>query len=306
MRRLVWLTLAPLVAAFLTLCEVPAGAGPHAEPSCTGVTGAATPRPGRAVWVWNQPRPAELVRFARSHRVREMYLWVPTELAGTPRLAWVRRVAARTRGTQIRLLALGGDKSWLDHPDTALRWQAAALSTGLFTAAHVDFEPWQHRRWDTNKPAAIAGYLSVLSQLQAASEMPLEADIGFWLGGHDTAEGICLDEAVMRRVDAVTVMTYRQKVSGADSITSLGATALATAARVGIPARLAVETRYLGTGPINRKQTFHGTSRAVVRRALEAVDAVEADAVAYAGMAVHDVAGWRALPRKGVGKFVTL
>ena len=43
------------------------------------------------------------------------------------------------------------------------------------------------------------------------------------------------------------------------------------------------------------KQTFFGRTEASVNTALGQVDAVEAGSAAYAGMAVHDYAGYDAL-----------
>jgi hypothetical protein len=93
-------------------------------------------------------------------------------------------------------------------------------------------------------------------------------------------------------------MSYRKRVSGPDSITSLGSHALRTGAELGVPVRLAVETNRLGTSPVDRKQTFFGTSRARLSKALRALDELEATMPSYAGMAVHDFAGWKALPRR--------
>lgn len=53
----------------------------------------------------------------------------------------------------------------------------------------------------------------------------------------------------------MTVLTYRNRASGPDSITSVAAHALGSAARTGIAARLAAETTYLGPTPVQRRQT---------------------------------------------------
>ena len=143
----------------------------------------------------------------------------------------------------------------------------------------------------------LGRYLDLLDRLEAATPLRVEADIAFWLD-QVTVAGERLDEAVLARVDAVTVMSYRNTVTGPDSITGIGAAALAAAARAGKPARLAVETNYLGSDPVSRKQTFHGFTQSQLAAALAAVDGAEAGSSAYAGMAVHDRAGWEALKRR--------
>ena len=62
-----------------------------------------------------------------------------------------------------------------------------------------------------------------------------------------------------------------------------------------MPCRLAVETRFLGTDPVSQKQTFWGQGPTALVQALIGVDAALAGHPSYAGTAVHDEAGWRAL-----------
>ena len=255
---------------------------------------AATPE--RAMWVWTQPPAKTLVSFAKRHSAQDLFLSVPPNLPSSSALSWVRSVSKAARGTGIRLHALGGDPGWIDDPAAALAWQEAALSTGLFTGSHVDVEPWGHPAWDTDRAGTVARYLDLLGALEASTALPVEADVAFWLHTVGTDEGRSLDAAVLDRVDAVTIMSYRNTVTGADSITDVGATTLATAAAAGKPARLAVETRYLGDDAISRKQTFYGQSDVDLATALQQVDAAEAGSPSYAGISVHDYAGWDALP----------
>ena len=99
----------------------------------------------------------------------------------------------------------------------------------------------------------------------------------------------------MRVVDAVTVLSFRNFVTGPDSITDISASARAEAQRLSVPCRLAVETKYLGDDPVSRKQTFHGLGRAALQSAMTQVDTLVGSASSYAGIAVHDYDHWRAL-----------
>ena len=87
-------------------------------------------------------------------------------------------------------------------------------------------------------------------------------------------------------------MSYRTTISGADR-SPRSAPPPSTPAPGPQPVRLAVETNYLGADPVSRKQTFWGSTQAQLTTALAAVDAAEAGSPWYAGMAVHDRAGWR-------------
>ena len=169
-----------------------------------------------------------------------------------------------------------------------------ALATGLFDGVHLDVEPWLHPSWSHDPAALLSSWVRLLEQLAGDTTRPVEADIPFWLHEHAIG-GRPADEAVMTAVDAVTVMSYRDTATGPDSVTHVAATALATAGRVGRPFRLAVETRDLGDDAGSAKQTFFGATQRRLDRALGEVDAVVAGHAAYAGIAVHDHAGWASL-----------
>jgi hypothetical protein len=282
-----------LAAAVLSLTGVPAAA---AQPAArTGTPAAAQPARARGMWVWNQPTPKTLVAFAQARGITELFVSVPNDLPSSARLTWVRSLSRLAVPAGIRLQALGGDPGWIDAPAAAVAWQDAALSTGLFSGVHVDIEPWQRPDWANDQARDVAGYLDTFDRLQAATTLPLEADVPFWLWTLSTADGTRVDAAVLARVDKVTVMSYRDTVSGADSITDVAARTLDAGLTAGKPVRLAVETSDLGSDPVSAKQTFYGSTEAAVNAALDQVDAAEAGGGSYAGMAVHDYAGYDAL-----------
>lgn len=264
-------------------------------PTATASVGAARPDGvDRATWVWGRPRARSLVAFAVERSVDDLFVSVPDDLPRSGELAWFRNLRTRTAAAGVGVHALGSETSWVDDPQAALAWQSAALGTGLFDGVHLDVEPWLHDRWDSDRAAVVHGYLGLLEAMNTATSRRFEVDIAFWLDQVETEEGR-LDEAVLARVDAVTVLSYRNTVLGSDSITGVAANALAAAARADKPARLAVETNFLGTDPVSLKQTFHGASRSDLAAALAAVDSAMASSPAYRGVAVHDFSGWAAL-----------
>lgn len=251
--------------------------------------------PGKAMWVWTQPAAKTLVTFARNRGVTDLYLAVPLDLPRSPALSWVRSVHKAARGTGIQLHALGGDPGWIDEPGVGAAWARAAVSTGLFAGVEIDVEPWLNPAWDTDRAGVVDRYLATLDEVVAASSVPVGADIAFWLHTVTTRDGARLDTAVLSRVARVTIMAYRDTVTGADSITDISATTLSAGEAMGVPVRLGVETRYLGEGAVAAKQTFHGQPVGDLTRALAEVDALLAGSPAYAGTAVHDYEGWSAL-----------
>ncbi|MCW2819229.1 MAG: hypothetical protein JWR42_2016 [Marmoricola sp.] len=249
----------------------------------------------RAEWVWTRPSPRTLVDQARTNGVGELFVAVPPGLGSSPDLAWVRSVSDRAHAVGIRVAALGGDPGWIDDPGAGAAWARSAAATGLFDGLHVDVEPWVRPDWTSRQPAVVEGYLEALRRLQEATWLPLEADVAFWLETVTTADGRPLDDAVAVLVDALTVMSYRTTATGPDSITAVGAHALATGAARGIPVRLAVETHDLRPDPYWRKQTFFGQRRSAMALVMSAVDRAASESPAYRGIAVEDDAGWRAM-----------
>jgi len=225
-----------------------------------------------------------------------VYLGVGPDIDDTPDREWAQAVVELGQQDGVRVAALGGDVGWVFDPDEAINWQRAVVRTGLFDRVHVDVEVWKLDDWRARPIELGASYLRMLSCLLAVEgSLPLEADIAFHLHRVSTASGDTLETAVMRLVDAVTVLSYRNTVTGADSITDVAASALRSAASVGIPCRLAVETQYLGPDDVSRKQTFHGLGKNALDAALSELDRLHVDNPTYAGMAVHDYRNWRAL-----------
>lgn len=247
----------------------------------------------RATWVWEPTDPRGLVAWAVSQGVRDLYLAVPRD----PDPAydeWLRAVTREAAGWSLRLLALGGDSGWCDHPAHAVAWTRKAMAGGRFAGVHLDLEAWAHPEWDRDRARVVAGYLATLDALRGRVPV-LEVDLAWWLHEQQAPDGRPLDEAVLARVDGATVLSYRTAVTGPNGILDIGRHALAAGGRVGTPVRLAVDTRPLQPVPAGPSQTFHGCRRAEVDAALRATDAACARMPSYAGTAVHDVAGWRAL-----------
>jgi len=87
-------------------------------------------------------------------------------------------------------------------------------------------------------------------------------------------------------------MSYRDTARGPNSLLAISRNWLRRAARAGVPVRLAVETNPSAEG---EHVTFAEEGRAAMLRVLQTVDAELRGTGSYAGLAVHDLAGWRAL-----------
>ncbi|WP_157371543.1 hypothetical protein [Angustibacter sp. Root456] len=257
-----------------------------------------TASPTRPLWVWGKDDPQRVVDFAVAHGVDDLYVHVTPTVLTDGDLPRLRALAQLAQAAGLTLSALGGDPAWTNRPADALAWQQAALSTGLFRAAHVDVEPYALAGWSTpRKRAALAAkYVDLLTRLQSADPRPLEADVPFWYGtiASPTGHGTLADD-VLARVDAVTVMSYRDSAAamvdvGRDVLQRADRLAATTGRRV--PVHLAAETNPLTDCAYC---TFAEEGDAALRQALDAVDVAAGAYATYAGTAVHDLTGWSLL-----------
>lgn len=243
----------------------------------------------RAMWVWTAAAPADVVAWARAHGVTTVFAYVDRApaAADTSRLQDLRR---RCDDAGIVLDALGGDPSWVTDHATAVAWRRTVDRLGIFHGVHLDVEPYLLPTWTTQQATLVSGFLTLLDQLRE-DDSPIEADVPFWYEtvpvGSDN-----LADAVLDRVDALTVMSYRDTATGSNSTMAVSADLLRRAATAAKPLRLGAETQAL---PDCAHCSFHGDSAAQFRTALAQVDTAARRFPSFAGIAVHDYLTWRSM-----------
>ena len=174
-------------------------------------------------------------------------------------------------------------------------WARAVCAMQVFDGVHLDVEPWARTDWDTRRAEVVAGYVDVLRRLAATCPLRLEVDLAVWLHQVPTASDTPLDEAVMRLVDAVTLLAFRNLPTGPDSIIEIARVSLTRP--TGLASRAASPSRPT-TSDRNRCSASRPSSDWVRPPWSEPSrwSRREASRVpAYVGMAVHDVDGWNAL-----------
>jgi hypothetical protein len=254
------------------------------------------------MWVWDTSTPEATVQFAAAHGVTQLYAAVPPRVGTSPQLAQLTRLVTSALAAGLRVDALGGDPGWVDHPARVVRtWLRPALATGLFTGVHVDVEPWTTPAWSTRRDTVVKRYLAMLDALSVATGgAPLEADIPFWFDGVPGPAGAPGDRTtlvreVLRRVDGVAVMAYRNRATGVDGTIALSANEVAAGTAMRKPVRIGQETNDLGTDPAATRQTFHGFTPAAMEAELALVTTAFSGCGGFAGLAIHDASGWAAI-----------
>ena len=278
-----------------------AAAGALATAPSAAATASTSSPDSRAMWVWDTSTPAATVDLAVSTGIDQLFVAVPPNVTTSSRLPELKDLVGRARAAGIRVDALGGDPGWVDNPSWVVTyWLKPAKNTGLFTGIHVDVEPYSTSAWTTDQPTVVAKYLTLLDKLKAnAGTYPLEADIPFWFGQIPaTAAGgtaSTLDREIIKRTAGVTVMSYRNTATGPDGTLDVAAAALAAGASLGKPVRLGQETNYLGSTAVDTKQTFFGWTRSAMEVQLAQVVAGASTTPTFAGLAIHDAAGYAAM-----------
>ncbi|GIH96154.1 hypothetical protein ACFFMN_42665 [Planobispora siamensis] len=249
----------------------------------------------RAMWLWHTAtaKPSDVLSWARARGVKEIFVYVDAELPSTPAtLARVRELKRGADVSKIRLTALGGEPEWATDHASALAWQRAVLGTRLFTGSHVDVEPYVLPQWQANRAGLVSGLVKLLERLQAADPRPLEADVPAWYGIIPAGTGITLADAVLARVNAITVMSYRDTAKGPNSMMDISTDLLTRGSRAGRPVRLGAETAPLSDCVYC---TFHEEGRTRMTTVLSQVDAAARAHPAFAGIAIHHYTSWRTM-----------
>jgi hypothetical protein len=242
----------------------------------------------RATWVWVDeaapPDPEALRALAARERLAEAFVSVPWR---GPTAA-TDAVVAVLRDTGVgRIAALGGDPAWVDG-DRAARWARRAVAAGRFDGVHLDIEPWARPDWAGDEQRMLDGLERAARETAAAAALPVEVDLPPWLAQTHPRTF----DRIVRRADAVTLMAYRDR---AEDILAVSARARALLAGARRPWRIGVETAPVGEAAPAARETFADDGRAVLERELAAVVARLDPRDGFAGVAVHDAAGWERL-----------
>lgn len=224
-------------------------------------------------------------------------------------------------------------------PVVALATKAAAFSKALTgpkpTAFHLDIEPHAIKAlssggttWDwandgsgaiaNQRPGILNQFLDTIEAVRGAlgNELRLHADVAFWLDNEVTVSPMQrmvngapvgtprpASQLVIDAVDQVTVMAYRAKAFGngctmpscsANGIYDLALGEIDYATTVNKRAAIGIETNDLGGG-----LSFYAGSAATMEQEIGLVGTALGGKASFAGFAIHDLVGYRALVAKG-------
>jgi hypothetical protein len=252
----------------------------------------AAPVNSRAMWLWGADPAAEVISWATRQNISEIFVYVSPTVLTDGGLGRLQELKERAVAQRIKLRALGGETEWVTDHAAALAWQRTVVRTGLFDGIHLDVEPYLTDGWTTDLQATETAYLKLLDRMRSASTLQLEVDVPFWFGQYTVGRRNLADE-VLRRVNGVTVMSYRDTATGPNSMLAISQDWLTRGRAAGKRVRLAAETGELADC---LHCTFHEEGAAALRLELAKVDSATRQTAAFGGIAVHHYGAWRALP----------
>jgi len=256
----------------------------------------------KATWLWNTERirknPQEVLSFLSQNQVNLVYLQINIDIP----VSYYKSFIKESKALGIQVEALDGAPLWGLESEryritNFLSWiqayQNGAAAAEKFSGIHVDIEPHVLSQWKTNQEEVIRQWQTNVLYLRAEAEklnLPLAADIPFWLGNYTAADGkTSLSRFMISQYDSVTIMSYRDTAS---AINSIAKKELEDATALGKQAFAAVETKPSNEGDF---LTFYEEGAAYMNEQLVQLHELAKVNPSYAGIAIHDFDGWKDL-----------
>jgi hypothetical protein len=295
---------------------------------------AAQAKPDRGMWVWES---APILRdagerraffeFCKAHGVNVIAMQIATRGTGPDRrlddrAEWTAFITEAHR-SRMRVHALDGDPVYarsaqhgtvLSIVDAVVAYNASVAPAARFDGVHLDIEPYALPEWKdprTREPLLVE-YLEVNQEAAArarAAGMLYGVDIPFWWHMPDdvTREPIGIvryrgertlaTEHLLRFVDNIGIMAYRNVAAGPDGIITLALDTVQRAERTRkVRAFVGIETEKVGDG-VPAKVTFAGKTLRDMREEIRAAEAALARYASFVGIALHRYGSLRYLPK---------
>ncbi len=241
--------------------------------------------------MWGAPSSAS-IDTALTDGFTEIYLSAPPGFSSDPLFA---TFAADARAAGLTVVALAGDASWAKNTAPWLAWVDEVVASDSFDGILVDVEPYLLADWSNarKRSRVIRTYLRGLDGMAArASGLPVYAATPFWWDDPGLIKGkSLLIEKVLRRVDGIVVMAYRDHADGVDGIIDVAGNEVQLAAQTGKTAVISVQTAPDSLD----KLTFFEEGKTALYQALDSVEATFSTSSGFGGAAVHYYAAYIAL-----------
>jgi hypothetical protein len=237
--------------------------------------------------------PAAIASFAKARGLTNVYLSTPWASNEGAVAAWLKQSVAALHADGIRVSALGGDPAWLSQPALATQWVSNAMSAAPFDGIQFDLEPWAGNP-NVDYSVVTPQYVSLVHQVRAvAGGATVSADLPYWLA--TTSFGSSTVFATLAAsVDSVAIVVFADHAVGAGGIVPLASPAVQTAAKLGKPFSIGVETD-LPQIAGGAQYTFYDNGETVLEAETAKVRAAFQLTRGYSGVTVEHLLAWESL-----------
>ena len=258
----------------------------------------------KALWVWKDRILAadDLASFCETHQIGVLFLYL-TPQAGEALLSGAdsaRKTVASLRSGGRRVYACVGEPDWVIDPvrlPDHLALAARAVSAGLFDGLHLDVEPHALPAWHdaSSRAPLLAGTVKLLDLVRSALS---DADIDAAVNPAFAAlpyRGQSFLTALTRRLTSISIMSYRNSVSGT---ISRAETSIREVSRLGRPWRLGV---LVDPNPDEPGTSWSDRSAPNLEASMDELDAIlrsRFSSLGYSGLAFEGYDGLKLIEQK--------
>lgn len=264
--------------------------------------------PRKAMWLWQSnlitTEPDQILSFAKDNGVNLLYLGIDTTIKASYYQPFIKR--ARAAGIEIE--ALGGKTSWaftenrnkiLDLVDWVIKYNQSVTNAETIGGIHLDIEPYTLPAWKTDQQTEIikqwmGNVEAYVDYIRKNSVLTVNCDIPFWLDKTPIPSdpNTSISKWLISKHDSVTVMAYRDRADGPNSISSLVPRVMTVADSLEKKVLIGVETKVSSEGDF---VTFYEEGNAYMNSELNKLPGLMSSYASYHGVAVHSYEYWKKL-----------
>jgi len=272
----------------------------------TGFTSQDTPRKG--TWLWQSnlivTESDEILSFAKKHGVNLLYL----KIDPTKKVTYYQPFIKKARAAGIEIEALGGKASWgwkenrsqiIQLVDWVINYNKAVATSETISGIHLDIEPYILAEWKNEQQNELMkqwmdNVVAYVDYIKKNSSLLITCDIPFWLDKTPIPNDpkTSISRWLISKHDSVTVMAYRDRAEGSNSISSIVPPVMTAADALGKKVLIGVETKISNEGDF---VTFYEEGNAHMEKELNKLPKLLASYSSYNGVVVHSYEYWKIL-----------
>lgn len=260
----------------------------------------------KATWIWQAEligtEKQEILAFCKRNNISLINLRIDMEQPYEYYRQFIREAAANG----IEVHAVGGHPAWalaanqprmMKLAKWVKQYNLAASPDEEIKGIQLDVEPYLLERWETDQTALLkewqANVKAFIKEAKTDSDLQISTALAFWLDEIPTPNqpDLPFSKWMISQFDAVTIMAYRDTLTGSNGILNVAESELSDADELNKPAIIAVNMKK--TNETNISFADKGVEE--MNRQLALLPEYLASHPSYAGTAIHDYRYWKKL-----------